>query len=93
MSKPRITIVGTGFIGGSIGLALHKTEADFEIVGHDREHGVARKAQKIGAPARLQTRQVCRDLSGLWSWRHVSQKSRTDPSGLPCPGPCRYNPL
>lgn len=49
MKKPRITIVGTGFIGGSIGLALHQTEADFEIVGHDREHGVARKAQKIGA--------------------------------------------
>jgi prephenate dehydrogenase len=49
MKKPRITIVGTGFIGGSIGLALHKTEADFEIVGHDREHGAARKAQKIGA--------------------------------------------
>lgn len=49
MKKPRITIVGTGFIGGSIGLALHQTEADFEIVGHDREHGVARKAKKIGA--------------------------------------------
>lgn len=49
MSKPRITIVGTGFIGGSIGLALHQTEADFEIIGHDRQHGIARKAQKIGA--------------------------------------------
>jgi prephenate dehydrogenase len=49
MKKPRITIVGTGFIGGSIGLALHQTETDFEIVGHDREHGIARKAQKIGA--------------------------------------------
>lgn len=53
MSKPRITIVGTGFIGGSIGLALHQTEADFEIVGHDREHGAARKAQKIGAVDRV----------------------------------------
>ncbi len=49
MSKPRITIVGLGFIGGSIGLALHKAEGDFEIVGHDRERSVATQAQKIGA--------------------------------------------
>ena len=49
MSKPRIAIVGLGFIGGSIGLALHQAEVDFEIVGHDRVHGVARKAKKIGA--------------------------------------------
>ena len=49
MEKPRITIVGLGFIGGSIGLALHQAEVDFKIVGHDRVHGVARKAKKIGA--------------------------------------------
>jgi prephenate dehydrogenase len=49
MTKPRITIVGTGFIGGSIGLALHQAEADFEVVGHDREHALARKAKKLGA--------------------------------------------
>jgi len=49
MKKPRITIVGLGFIGGSIGLALHQAEAEFEIVGHDREHAVARQAKKIGA--------------------------------------------
>ncbi len=49
MSKPRITIVGLGFIGGSIGLALHQAEAEFEVVGHDREHAVARQAKKIGA--------------------------------------------
>lgn len=49
MKKPRITIVGLGFIGGSIGLALHQAEADFEIGGHDREHAVARKAKKTGA--------------------------------------------
>ena len=49
MSKPRITIVGLGFIGGSIGLALHQTEADFEVVGHDRERGAANQAKKIGA--------------------------------------------
>jgi len=49
MSKPRIAIVGLGFIGGSIGLALHQAEADFEIVGHDRERAAANQARKIGA--------------------------------------------
>ena len=49
MSKPRITIVGLGFIGGSIGLALHQAKADFVVVGHDRERGAASQARKIGA--------------------------------------------
>jgi prephenate dehydrogenase len=49
MKKPRITIVGLGFIGGSIGLALHQAEAEFEIVGHDRERAAASQAKKIGA--------------------------------------------
>jgi prephenate dehydrogenase len=49
MSKPRITIVGLGFIGGSIGLALRQAEAEFEIVGHDRERAAASQAKKIGA--------------------------------------------
>jgi prephenate dehydrogenase len=49
MSKPRITIVGLGFIGGSIGLALHQAEADFEVVGHDRERGAANQAKKVAA--------------------------------------------
>ncbi|MBM4464959.1 MAG: prephenate dehydrogenase [Chloroflexi bacterium] len=49
MSKPRITIVGLGFIGGSIGLALHQAKAEFEIVGHDRERAAASQARKIGA--------------------------------------------
>jgi prephenate dehydrogenase len=49
MKKPRITIVGLGFIGGSIGLALHQAEADFEVVGHDRERAAANQARKMGA--------------------------------------------
>ena len=49
MSKPRITIVGLGFIGGSIGLALRQADVDFEVVGHDRERGAANRAKKIGA--------------------------------------------
>jgi len=49
MSKPRITIVGLGLIGGSIGLALRQAGNDYEIVGHDREHAVASQARKLGA--------------------------------------------
>ncbi len=49
MSKPRITIVGLGLIGGSIGLALRQTGNDYQVVGHDREHAVAGQARKLGA--------------------------------------------
>ncbi len=49
MPKARITIVGTGFIGGSIGLALKQAHVDAEIIGHDRDHGIAQRAQKRGA--------------------------------------------
>ena len=35
----QVAILGTGLIGASIGLALHKNSKviDLEIVGHDRE--------------------------------------------------------
>jgi prephenate dehydrogenase len=50
-TRQRITIIGTGCIGTSIGLALRQSkDADhLEIVGHDREHGRARFGQKMGA--------------------------------------------
>jgi len=50
-NRQRITIIGTGCIGASIGLALRQSkDADhLEIVGHDREHGRARMGQKLGA--------------------------------------------
>jgi prephenate dehydrogenase len=54
MSKPRITIVGLGLIGGSIGLALRQTGNDYEVVGHDREHAVASKARKRGAVSKAE---------------------------------------
>jgi prephenate dehydrogenase len=54
MPKPRITIVGLGLIGGSIGLALRQTENDYEVVGHDREHAVASKARKLGAVSKTE---------------------------------------
>lgn len=49
MSKASITIVGLGFVGSSIGLALKKSGADIFITGHDKEPEVAREALKIKA--------------------------------------------
>jgi prephenate dehydrogenase len=54
MAKPRITIVGLGLVGGSLGLALHQVKADFEIVGHDKEPAVANQARKLGAIDRVE---------------------------------------
>jgi prephenate dehydrogenase len=46
---PRITIVGTGLIGSSLGLALKKAKLGYEIVGHDKSSAAAGKAKKLGA--------------------------------------------
>ena len=50
--KTKITIVGLGLIGGSLGLALKAGLPDVEIVGHDRDADVELKAQKMGAITR-----------------------------------------
>lgn len=49
MAKSRITIVGLGLIGSSIGLALSRQERDFEIVGHDKAQAAAAQAKKLKA--------------------------------------------
>jgi len=49
----QITIVGLGQIGASIGLALAQRAEMFERVGHDRDMGIAHKAQKMGAVDRV----------------------------------------
>ncbi len=49
MPKPRITIVGLGLIGASIGLALGREQRDFEIVGHDKSNAAAGQAKKSQA--------------------------------------------
>lgn len=48
MNRRRITIIGTGCIGTSIGLALRQSKdaENLEIVGHDRESSLARQAVK-----------------------------------------------
>ena len=49
MAKSRVTIVGLGLIGGSIGLALKKNRNDLEIIGHDKDQSVSSRAVKRGA--------------------------------------------
>lgn len=49
-SKPCITIVGTGLIGASIGMAIRQRRGDdLEVLGHDKDPGRARLAKKMGA--------------------------------------------
>ncbi len=47
--KPRLTLIGLGQLGTSIGLALKKTGAELEIVGHDKNREALNAAQKLGA--------------------------------------------
>lgn len=50
MARPRITIIGTGLIGASIGLGLmSRNNREYEVVGADRDRGHAREAKKRGA--------------------------------------------
>jgi len=50
-SRQRITVIGTGCFGTSIGLAIRRSKdaEHLEVVGHDRDHGIARQAKKLGA--------------------------------------------
>jgi len=45
----QITIVGLGQIGASVGLALRDHGELVRRIGHDRDFGVARRAEKMGA--------------------------------------------
>jgi prephenate dehydrogenase len=50
----RIAIIGLGLIGGSMGLALRGTGADYEVVGFARRPEVAVRALKLGAVDRIE---------------------------------------
>jgi prephenate dehydrogenase len=48
--KKRITIVGTGLIGGSLGMAVRAARLPgLEVIGHDALRGNANQAEKTGA--------------------------------------------
>jgi prephenate dehydrogenase len=50
MAQSRISIIGTGLIGTSVGLALAKREGrQYDIVGADRDRNFARTAKRLGA--------------------------------------------
>lgn len=49
MAKPKITIIGLGVTGSSMGLALLREEADFEVVGHDKSQDAVATARRLGA--------------------------------------------
>ncbi len=49
MAKAKITIVGLGLVGSSLGMALCSGNREFEVVGHDREPKIAAAAKKAGA--------------------------------------------
>jgi prephenate dehydrogenase len=50
----RTTVIGLGLIGSSIGLALKKTDANLEIVGHDKSNEAARSAHRNGCVDRTE---------------------------------------
>ena len=53
--RPCITIVGTGLIGTSMGMAILNAKGkDIEIVGHDKDVGQVRLAQRMGAVSRTE---------------------------------------
>lgn len=47
-SKPCVTIVGLGLIGGSIGLALRQAGVAAAVIGHDIDPDVSRQARQRG---------------------------------------------
>ncbi|MCB0193318.1 MAG: prephenate dehydrogenase/arogenate dehydrogenase family protein [Anaerolineae bacterium] len=49
MSTFTITIVGTGVIGTSLGLALKQKDESLRLVAHDKDLGNAKAAAKLGA--------------------------------------------
>ncbi|MBC7259318.1 MAG: prephenate dehydrogenase [Chloroflexi bacterium] len=49
MAKPKIAIIGLGVVGTSLGLALRKADAGYELIGHDKDPGISRSAGKAGA--------------------------------------------
>lgn len=53
-NKPKVTIIGLGLIGASMGLGLQREDVNFEIVGHDKTPEVGQAAKKEGAVHRTE---------------------------------------
>ena len=49
-ASAKITIIGVGLVGGSIGLAIRRAGLErVRVVGYDRNHDTLRTAEKVGA--------------------------------------------
>ena len=55
MTKPRVCIIGTGLIGGSLALALKQADYCAEIVGAGRSQDTLKKALALGAIDRYES--------------------------------------
>lgn len=53
-TKPQVTIVGLGLIGGSMGMALRQAQVASAVVGHDKDRAVSEQAKKMGAVDRTE---------------------------------------
>jgi prephenate dehydrogenase len=55
MSSHRLSILGVGLLGGSIGLALRAAASDYEIVGYGHRPETLERARQVGAIDRGET--------------------------------------
>ncbi|MCX8066716.1 MAG: prephenate dehydrogenase [Anaerolineae bacterium] len=51
--QTRVTIIGLGCVGSSIGLALRRQSPSLEVMGHDKDPEIARRAAQKGAVTRI----------------------------------------
>ncbi len=49
MARARISIIGLGLVGASMGLAIRQAKPEIEVVGHDANSDVTKQALKRGA--------------------------------------------
>jgi prephenate dehydrogenase len=49
MARTRVTIVGCGFIGTAVAIAIRGLYKDIEIIGHDKDQSKTQRAEKLKA--------------------------------------------
>ncbi|MEZ4735750.1 MAG: prephenate dehydrogenase [Caldilineaceae bacterium] len=54
MAKPKITMIGLGVIGASLGLGLQREPGNFELVGHDKDAENTGRARRLNAVHRTE---------------------------------------
>ena len=54
MAKARITLIGLGVTGNSIGLALRAGTRDYEVIGHDKDMAAVNEAKRLASVDKLE---------------------------------------